>query len=108
MKINIQQAIPCGLIVNEIITNSVKYAFRDMNKGEISLAIRYDDNNVYLEIGDNGVGLPEGFIIENANSLGLQLVVALVDQLDGTLEIKSENGTLFKIVFPVDKKVKQI
>jgi len=101
LKLNIRQAIPCGLIVNEIITNAVKYAFSDRNSGEIYLKINTDNNIVYFEIGDNGIGLPPGFNVEEADSLGLQLVHSLVEQLEGTLEIENLTGTLFKITFPL-------
>ncbi|RYM32561.1 sensor histidine kinase [Brumimicrobium glaciale] len=106
LRFDLQQAIPCGLIVNEIVTNAVKYAFQDRSEGEINLSVRYDNDNVHIEIGDNGCGLHEGFKIEETDSLGLQLVQALVEQIDGTLEIESSNGTQFKIVFPLDKAEK--
>jgi two-component sensor histidine kinase len=105
LNFNIRQAIPCGLIVNEIITNAVKYAFHSRSEGEIYLSINKDSENVYLEIGDNGSGLPTDFVIEEADSLGLQLVQTLVEQLVGTLTIDHSNGTLFKIVFPLDSKL---
>lgn len=105
LKLNIRQAIPCGLIVNEIITNAVKYAFSDRSSGEIYLKINTDNNIVYFEIGDNGIGLPPGFNVEEADSLGLQLVHSLVEQLEGTLEIENLTGTLFKITFPLVEEV---
>jgi len=101
LKLDIRQAIPCGLIVNEIITNAVKYAFENVSHGEIYLRINYDHENVYFEIGDNGSGLPTDFNIEEAESLGLQLVHTLVEQLEGGLTIEIKKGTLFKIVFPL-------
>lgn len=103
LRLGIQQAIPCGLIVNEIITNSVKYAFVEREKGIIYLNIKLVGEKVFIEIGGIGIGLPQDFIIEDAESLGLQLVDSLVEQLDGTFEIKSLNGTRFEITFPLDK-----
>ena len=104
LKLDIRQAIPCGLIVNEIITNAVKYAFKGVTKGEIYLKIKKEEGNVFFEIGDNGCGLPPDLNLKETNSLGLQLVQTLVEQLDGTLDIDNENGALSKIVFPLDGK----
>lgn len=105
LRLNIKQAIPCGLIVNEIITNAVKYAFVNREVGKIYLTIKLIWEKVNIEIGDDGVGLPEDFIVENSESLGLQLVDSLVEQLDGAFEIESSNGTYFKIEFPLDKSM---
>lgn len=104
LKLDLRQAIPCGLIVNEIITNAVKYAFKGSTKGEIYLKIKKEGGNVFFEIGDNGCGLPLELNVKETNSLGLQLVQTLVEQLDGTLDIDNENGVLFKIVFPLGGK----
>ncbi len=87
LNLNIQQAIPCGLIVNEIVTNTVKYAFPNQQKGKVFLTLKEVDHQVYLTLGDNGIGLADGFIIENADSLGLQLIESLVEQIDGSIEV---------------------
>jgi two-component sensor histidine kinase len=79
LRFDIQQAIPCGLIVNEIITNAVKYSFHNKKEGEIYLSVKYDADKVYFGIGDNGVGLPSNLVIEDVASLGLQLVQTLVE-----------------------------
>jgi PAS domain S-box-containing protein len=101
IQLNIETAIPCGLIINELITNSLKYAFPDDRKGEIIVDFKKDeDNNLLLIVGDNGVGFPNDFDVSSAKSLGLYLVNQLsLKQLDGSLEIDNTNGTLFKISF---------
>lgn len=107
LRLDIKQAIPCGLIVNEIITNAVKYAFNETKHGELYLRIKEEKGQVFFEIGDNGSGLPIDFQIEEADSLGLQLVQTLVEQLEGTLTIDRDSGTLFRIVFPLDISAQQ-
>lgn len=95
-------AIPCGLIINELVTNALKYAFPDEQKGEISIEVIYhQDNKFTLCIKDNGVGLPEGYDFLNAETLGSRLVQSLVKQLDGILEIEANHGTEFKIKFSI-------
>lgn len=99
VNLNLDQAIPCGLIVNELITNALKYAFKNKKAGEIFIGISEKEKTVYIQIEDNGVGLPEGFNYLKTETLGLQLVVTLVEQLDGKLELKSEKGTNYLITF---------
>jgi len=102
--LHIETAIPCGLIVNELITNSLKYAFKDMSKGIIYLSFKKDKNNMAkLIVKDNGSGLTKDIDFENPDSFGLKLVNILTEQLDGELRISSENGTKFIITFPLDK-----
>lgn len=100
IKLDIDTAIPCGLIINELVTNSLKYAFPGIRKGQICITFLQQDNNtLYLKVSDDGVGLPPDFDIEQIQSLGLQLVVNLTEQLGGKLEIDSTNGTSFAITF---------
>lgn len=95
--IDLDTSIPLGLIVNELVTNSLKHAFQG-KPGEISIDLHsIDDNQYTLTVADNGTGLPEGFDF-NTETLGLQLVNGLVKQLDGTIELDSSNGTRFKII----------
>ncbi|MEQ8190891.1 MAG: histidine kinase dimerization/phosphoacceptor domain -containing protein [Candidatus Eremiobacterota bacterium] len=99
--LNINKAIPCGLIINELVTNALKYAFPAGRKGEISIKFHQTNGKkLILEIGDNGAGLPEDINIETSTSLGLKLVVNLAKQIDGDLYIERETGTIFKIIFP--------
>jgi PAS domain S-box-containing protein len=94
----IDTVIPLGLIINELISNSLKYAFPEGMKGEIALAVQRQDHTLTMLFKDNGVGIPEDFDWRNAKSLGLRLVVSLVDQLDGTIERDRSSGTMFTIV----------
>ena len=96
----INTAIPLGLIVNELFTNAIKYAFSGGRKGEIRVSLKKDNSQNVLTVADNGIGLPEDFDLPRAQSLGLQMVTALVQQLDGTLEIKRDMGTVWSITFP--------
>ena len=101
ISLDIDILIPCGLIINEILTNSFKHAFNDREKAEINITIRrLEAGNIALTISDNGKGLPDGFDIADSTGLGLQLVNTLAEQIDGTLEIKSEKGAELKLVFP--------
>ena len=97
-------AVPLGIIINELISNSLKYAFPDKTDGEIRIKLLKEEGSntsFILIVSDNGVGIPEDLDIEDLDSLGLQLVTALVDQLDGELELKRDNGTKFTIRFMV-------
>ncbi len=99
VALNIDAAVPCGLIFNELVSNALKYAFPDKD-GEIRIHFDVDNNNNYvLVVSDNGIGFPADFDFQNAKSLGLKLVHTLVDQLDGTIELHRNGGTTFQIVF---------
>jgi hypothetical protein len=103
IPLNVDGAILCGLIINELVSNSLKYAFPSRNKkGEILVSLKYDDGNrkVSLIVRDNGIGLPKKIKIDDFQSLGLQIVSALVEQLGGGISVKRNRGTEFKIVFP--------
>ncbi|MFT5858270.1 MAG: PAS domain S-box-containing protein [Flavobacteriaceae bacterium] len=95
----LDQAIPCGLLVNELITNSLKYAWAPGQQGTITLRLKEEKGVVSLFIGDDGVGLPAKFEEINSDTLGLQLVVTLIEQLDGELDVNSEKGTKYLIKF---------
>jgi two-component sensor histidine kinase/ligand-binding sensor domain-containing protein len=101
--LDINTGIPCALIANELVSNALKYAFpagRDV-RGEIAIAFRRADDGPYaLTIRDNGVGLPAGFGLETSESLGLQIVQDLVAQLDGTIRVENQGGTIYTITFP--------
>ena len=101
IQLSVDVAIPCGLIVNELVLNSLKYAFPSDRKGEVYIKLYKDDNNqLLLVVNDNGIGLPPNFDLQNTESLGLQIVVALLNQLLGTIVINRNIGTEFKITFP--------
>lgn len=99
--LNLDLAIPCGLIINEIISNALKYAFDDESEdGEITIKMKSDGDNLILFIGDNGIGLPQNIDFRKTESLGLQLVVTLTAQLSGTIELdKQKKGANFIIIF---------
>ncbi|GAB1544919.1 hypothetical protein NUACC21_75950 [Scytonema sp. NUACC21] len=100
----IDTAIPCGLIVNELVSNSFKYAFPANRQGEIYVEfLANSDNTLTLIVRDNGIGIPEEFDIKNTPSLGLTLVYGLVEQLEGIIELERNQGTQFKITFPGGK-----
>lgn len=100
LYLDIDAAIPCGLIINELISNSLKYAFPGGRKGEISIAFFQDEQQRYtLIVGDNGIGVPGDFDIYNSNSLGLELVTALVEQLDGSIDVEKDTGLKYTIKF---------
>ncbi|MDX2100311.1 MAG: histidine kinase dimerization/phosphoacceptor domain -containing protein, partial [Leptolyngbyaceae cyanobacterium bins.59] len=100
--LNIDQAIPCGLIINELISNALKYAFPNGRLGMIHLHLHsLPDRQVELLIQDNGVGLPESVSWDYTQSLGLSLVKDLaLEQLEGTFTVTREGGTAFYIQFP--------
>lgn len=95
----LDQAIPCGLILNELVTNSLKYAYPGDMKGDISIKVYEKDKKVFIEVEDFGVGLPDNFNISESDSLGLSLVDTLIEQLDGELTLDNTNGTKFLIIF---------
>ena len=101
LYIGIDKAVPCGLIINELISNILKYAFPDDVKGRITIKLyKYDNRKFLLNIKDNGIGLSKDFNIQKAASLGLEIVVMLVEQIDGTLKVTSGGkGTNFIIKF---------
>ena len=117
--LGVDVAIPCGLIINELFSNSLKYAFPALtvkseqglennsqkvpneSKGEICINFRSENNKYTLIFSDNGVGLPEDLDFRNTKTLGLDLVNLLTDQIDGIIELDRSKGTAFKIVFEV-------
>lgn|GEM_PF-1415384 len=99
LMLSINTAIPCGLIVNEILTNSIKYAFPGNKEGIISIQLSVTDESIFLKISDNGIGLPRELNMKKIKSLGLKLIQILTDQIDGSLEIESDKGTSFAITF---------
>ena len=101
--LDINTAISCGLIINELVSNSLKYAFTECKEGEIHIEL-YPDNNMYtLIFSDNGIGFPDDLDFRSTETLGLQLVITLIKQLKGTIEINRSGGTRFKITFPYNR-----
>ncbi len=88
--LNIETGIPCGLIISELVSNSLKHAFPQGREGELQISLQTYDNKYELIISDDGVGFPEDLDYRNTESLGLQLVNSLVNQVNGELETPSE------------------
>ena len=98
--LDINSAIPCGLIINELVMNALKHAFPGGRKGEITISLQASgDGTSILSVGDNGVGFPAGLDFHKTDTLGMQLVTMLVDQLDGTISMERKLGTRFEVVF---------
>jgi len=98
-SLDINNAIPCGLMINELLTNAIKHAFPQGRLGEINIDFHKKNNEYILTVQDNGIGLPRDLDLEKTESLGMRLINSLVSQLDGKLEVTSNNGTKFKIIF---------
>ena len=100
VSLELETAVPCGLILTELVTNALKYAFPGGAPGRIRIGMeRRADDTVCLRVADTGVGMPEG--VRNPDSLGLKLVTTLVEQLKGRMEIRRQNGTEVTICFPL-------
>jgi PAS domain S-box-containing protein len=93
-------ATSCGMIVLELITNSVKDAFPNRSDGEIKIQVKsVDQNNFILIVSDNGIGFPKGFNFKEADSLGMQVILSLTEQLNGEIELLDGAGTTFRLTF---------
>jgi PAS domain S-box-containing protein len=102
VELDVQRAVACGLLVNELVTNAFKHAFPHDRKGRICIELRRgDDSNATLRVYDNGIGLPAELDIAHANSLGMQLVPLLADQLGAALRIERGPGARFELRFPL-------
>ena len=101
VSLEVDLAITSGLIINELITNSLKYAFPDERKGEVNISLcQNDENMIELIINDNGIGIPGDIDFRKTESLGLRLVLILAeDQLHGKIDLDRSKGTEFKIIF---------
>ena len=98
--LGVDAAIPCGLIVNELVSNALKHAFPEGRKGEIRIGFRrQNDNGFALTVCDNGIGFPKDVDFRNTGSLGLQIVCTLTDQMHGIIELRGVGGTEFRIMF---------
>jgi two-component sensor histidine kinase len=100
ISLNIETAIPCGLIIDEMVANSLKYAFPDERNGEIKIELHSDDNNKYsMCISDNGVGISEDIDPEKTDTFGMQLIKYLTKQLKANIELDKSNGTTYNLTF---------
>jgi two-component sensor histidine kinase len=108
---NMDIAVPLGIIVNELVSNSLKHAFTKDQQGEIQIKLsrerninRMEESVFNLIVSDNGKGIPKDMGVKKLESLGLQLVGTLIDQLDSKIEIKRDHGTEFRIIFSVARR----
>lgn len=97
--LDIDRATSCGLLINELVSNSIKHAFPDDKDGLIEIKITKKGEEVSMEISDDGVGFPDNFDLENVDTLGLQLVKTLVDEIEGKIQLKSNKGSEFILNF---------
>jgi PAS domain S-box-containing protein len=102
IELDVQRAVPCGLLVNELVTNAFKHAFPGERRGRIRIELhRAGDSDAILRVSDDGIGLPPGLDIAHANSLGMQLAPLLAEQLGATLTIDRGPGARFELRFPI-------
>ena len=100
VHLSVDTAIPCSLIINELVSNSLKHAFKNGKSGEVFITLKPTTDNKYeLVVGDNGVGYPKDLDFRKTKSLGMQLVLTLTDQLEGQINLARDNGTIFTILF---------
>lgn len=100
ISLNIDTSIPLGLLITELVTNSLKHGIKGDEKGKIYVRLTRQEKSILLEIGDDGIGLPKDFVLEDSETLGLQLASSLVEQLNGKCEKDlTQKGAHFKIEF---------
>jgi two-component sensor histidine kinase len=100
--LDLDTAIPCGLIVNEIVSNSLKHGFEESESGIIAVFLKTKKDKVKLRLSDDGKGMPENTFGKETNSLGIQLIQTLVEQIRGELTVDGSNGTTIEITFPLN------
>ena len=101
-ELDLDLLIPLGMLINEIVSNALKHAFTDVDLPELSISlVRGISDELILTIADNGIGLPEESEINQNDSIGFLLINGLVQQIDGKMEIRRENGTEYRITVPV-------
>ncbi|SEN77271.1 Two-component sensor histidine kinase, contains HisKA and HATPase domains [Mucilaginibacter gossypiicola] len=107
VKLDVAQAVPVGLILNEAITNAIKYAF-PMQRGEIKITLQLAEETIILTITDNGIGLPGDFDIQKASSLGMEMMKALSKQLGGYFKMENCGGAVITVEFRAEKQLNNI
>jgi two-component sensor histidine kinase len=102
VSLGVDKAIPCGLILNELITNALKHAFPPPNHGTVTVEMHQNaDRSILLSVSDDGVGMPDKYELKDSLSLGLSLVYTLAEQLEGKVDIVRHGGTTFRVTFPM-------
>lgn len=104
LPLTLDKAVPCGLIINELVSNSLKHAFPVPRKGELTVTLNFDGSTYFLAVTDNGVGFPNKEPVDQSKTLGLQLVKNLADQLGGGVKIQPADPTEIMIEFPASLK----
>ena len=99
ISLPVDEATLCGLIINELITNAIKYAFPLEKKGQITVSLKLLDKTVKVTVEDNGIGLPDSFDINSNKTLGMNLIINLTKQLRGEVIVKNDHGACFTINF---------
>lgn len=107
VSVNLDQAIYCGLILNELVTNSIKHAFTDEISGRITISLTRTSAGFEFVISDNGISLPEGIEPGSTTSFGMQLLYIFIKQLHANFSINRQAGTTFRITFPEDPYAKR-
>lgn len=103
LRLGVDTAIPCGLIINELVSNALKHAFKGRERGTVHVRIhRNGDGETSIRVEDDGNGLPPNFDCRQSGSLGMQLVSMLTEQIGGSLSVHGSSGTCFTITFPTD------
>jgi two-component sensor histidine kinase len=103
MMLEIDRAIPCGLILNELLSNAFKHAFPNGRKGEVCISLKQEAGYAVLTVADNGIGLPKGWPPDEAKTVGLRVARILGKQLGGTLDASCDGGSRFDLKLPVTK-----
>jgi len=96
-----KQLFPIGIILNELLTNIMKYAFAGKKSGKINIVVKLEHQHIMLQIKDNGIGLPKDFDINNSKGFGIMLIGILTKQLEATFTMENKNGTLATLIFPI-------
>jgi PAS domain S-box-containing protein len=104
ISLNLEEAIPCGLIINELLSNAFKHAFPAGKSGVVTIAIKKRNKNVILTVSDNGVGLPANMDVGNTATLGMQLIYSLAKQLEGDINLDRTKGTNFTFIFALKER----
>src|SRR4029077_8838333 len=99
IPLGVDAAISCGLIVNELVSNSLKHAFPGRRQGQVEVTLRSAGSDVVLEVADNGVGIPANLDVHSASTLGLKLVAIFTEQVGGTIDLERGRGTRFILRF---------
>ena len=102
--LDLERAVPCGLLINELISNVCKHAFPNRERGNLVVRLDQDAKHIRLMVRDTGIGLPDGFDYRESPTLGLQLVQTLVDQLGGAVSFNSERGTVVEVSIPLSHR----